>query len=131
MSINTIRVLVVAATLSCLGIAGAVKAGDDVVRVSTRFEMAQVQSLLQGISRLCSAGFTRSEALALARQIDALKTEKAQTWEFSATCKGSPRQLKIRALVDELSGVDLDFSTDPDFAAQIRQVVGAQARNKP
>jgi hypothetical protein len=121
---------------TCAGVllAGAQRAsadGADPGRVTTRFELPQVKPLMQRIARLCSAGFTRDEAQRLAAEIDALRRETARVWEFSATCKGQPRQLRIRALVDELSGVDLDFSTDPELAAQIRQVVGALGENKP
>jgi hypothetical protein len=119
--------------LFCALMAGAVLAEGvvDPGRVTTRFELAQVRSLMQDIAKLCSAGFTRDEAQRLAADIDALKTEKPQVWEFSATCRAQPRRLRVRALVDELSEVDLDFSTDPEFAAQIRQVVGAHERKKP
>lgn len=117
-----------ALTCGFLAVAPVGHGAQDPGRVTTRFELAEVRPLLQRIARLCTAGFTREEAQRLAADIDALKIEKAQTWEFSATCRGQPRSLRVRALVDELSEVDLDFSTDPEFAAQIRAVVGAHER---
>jgi hypothetical protein len=128
---RSVSVRLLAMTCVMMASAAMAEGAPDPGRVTTRFELAQIRSLLQGIAKLCTAGFTRDEAQQLAAGINALKTEKPQVWEFSATCKAQPRQLRVRALVDELSEVDLDFSTDPEFAAQIRQVVGARQRNKP
>jgi hypothetical protein len=37
--------------------------------------------------------------------------------------QGGSRPLRIRALLDDLGNVDLDFSTTPDVAPQIRRGV--------
>ncbi|MEP7314824.1 MAG: hypothetical protein ABI859_19740 [Pseudomonadota bacterium] len=92
-------------------------------------EMPQLRPFLQRIAKSCSKGYTRDEANRLAGDINALATEKAGTWEFTAVCKGETQSLKVRALVDELSRVELDFLTSATLATEIRQALtGLPAR---
>jgi hypothetical protein len=108
--------------------AGSVVAQES-VRVTASVEMPQLRPFLQRVARSCSKGFTRDEASRLAGDINALATEKAGNWEFTAVCKGETQQLKVRALVDELSRVELDFLTSATLATEIRQALtGLPAR---
>lgn len=97
-------------------------AGTD--RVAADVELESCGKALRRVARLFPAGFTRADADRLAREIDALPTDEARQWTFQVTHEGSAATLTVRAVVDELSMVDLDFVTTPAIAARIRKALG-------
>ena len=99
------------------------------VRVTASVELPQLKPFLQRIAKSCTKGYTRDEANRLAGEINALATEKSGDWEFATVCKGETQTLKVRAMVDELSRVELDFLTSATLATEIRQaLIGLPAR---
>jgi hypothetical protein len=92
-------------------------------RVTVDVELEACAKTLRRVARLFSAGFTRSEADRLARDIDALPTDKAGQWTFQVAYDGGTTNLTVFALVDELSMVDLDFVTAPALAGRIRKAL--------
>ncbi len=92
-------------------------------RVTVDIELEACAKTLRRVARLFSAGFTRAEAERLAREIDALPTEKSGQWSFQVAYDGGAATLTVHALVDELSMVDLDFVTTPALAGRIRKAL--------
>ena len=92
-------------------------------RVTVDIELEDCAKTLRRVARLFSAGFTRAEADRLAREIDALATDKAGQWSYQVTYEGAAASLTVHALVDELSMVDLDFVTTPMVAGRIRKAL--------
>jgi hypothetical protein len=101
----------------------AIHANDELVRVTTSFDVRHVGAVLRQVSKLFDAGFQRREADELAHQIDGLKADQPRVWDYQVAWQGSSHPLKIRALIDDLGNVDLDFSTTPDLAPRIRRGV--------
>lgn len=93
-------------------------------RVTVDIELEDCAKTLRRVARLFSAGFTRAEADRLARDIDALPTDKAGQWSYQVTYEGAAANLTVHALVDELSMVDLDFVTNSAVAGRIRKALG-------
>lgn len=93
-------------------------------RVTVDVELEDCQKTLRRVARLFSAGFARGDADNLAREIDALPTDKARQWSYQVTYDGGTATLTVHALVDELSMVDLDFVTTPAIAGRIRKALG-------
>ena len=96
-----------------------------VSRVTTSFDVRYTEAVLERVSRLVSEGFKAGQVHSLMVEVDAMKAETPQAWKYQVVYKGRARELQIRALVDELGMIDLDFATDPELAAQIRTVVDA------
>jgi fructose-bisphosphate aldolase class 1 len=94
-----------------------------VSRVITSFDLRYTGAVLHRVSRLLSGGFGSEQADTLLKEIEAMRAEAPMAWHFSVTYKGRPCDLQIRALVDELGMIDLDFATDPELATQIRATV--------
>ncbi len=93
------------------------------MRVTTSFDVRHVGAVLRQVSKLFSGGFERRDADRLAHEIDKLKADQPQVWNYQVAWQGATRPLRIRALLDDLGNVDLDFSTSPDLAPQIRRGV--------
>jgi hypothetical protein len=106
-----------------LCLSSAIRADDQLVRVTTSFDVRHVAAVLRQVSKLFSGGFERREADRLAHEIDKLKADQPQVWNYQVAWQGATRPLAIRALLDDLGNVDLDFSTSPDLAPQIRRGV--------
>jgi hypothetical protein len=100
-----------------------IRASDELVRVTTSFDVRHVGAVLKQVSKLFHVGFRRGDAERLAREINALKADQSQVWDYQVDWQGSTRPLRIRALLDDLGNVDLDFSTTPDLAPKIRHGV--------
>ncbi len=113
--------LLVAAAI--LGLSSPIYANDELVRVTTSFDVRHVGAVLRQVSKLFESGFQRPQADQLAREIDALKADQPKVWDFQVAWQGGSRPLRIRALLDDLGNVDLDFSTTPDLAPRIRRGV--------
>lgn len=93
-------------------------------RVTVDIELEDCAKTLRRVARLFGSGFGRADAERLAREIEALPTDKAGQWTYQVEQAGAPATLVVRALVDELSMVDLDFLTTPAIAARIRKALG-------
>lgn len=112
--------LIAAAILS---LSSPIFAGDELVRVTTSFDVRHVGAVLRQVSKLFNGGFERRQADQLAHEIDTLKADQPRVWDYQVPWQGGTRPLRIRALLDDLGNVDLDFSTTPDLATQIRRGV--------
>jgi hypothetical protein len=116
--------LVALAVLGFTGLGVAAPAtAEDLTRVSTSVELKKVAPVLRRIAKVYSKGFGRSEAAQLAQQIDALPVDRERTWDFAVEREKAASTLHVRALLDNLSMVDLDFSTDAAAAARIRKAI--------
>lgn len=104
-------------------VASVVGLAQEAVNVRANIELEGCEALLKKIARLFKSGFDRSEAEALFRAIDALPTEQAGSWRYEVVHDGVASTLAVRATIDELSMVDLDFETTPTVAPLIRRIV--------
>jgi hypothetical protein len=100
-------------------------AADELVRVSTSFEAENVAQVLKRVARVFAGGFGRAEAERVAAGIDKLKSEQEGSWEFTATFNRRPVVLRVRAVMDDMAMVDLDFLTDAAAAQRIRREIDA------
>lgn len=112
--------LLIAAIL-CLS--APIHASDELVRVTTSFDVRHVAAVLRQVSKLFDKGFPRAQADQLAHEIEALKADQPRVWDYQVAKGGETRPLRIRALIDDLGNVDLDFATTPDLAPRIRRGV--------
>lgn len=92
-------------------------------RITSSFEVRYAGPLLRRLARLFQAGFGRRDAEALLRQIDALPADQPRTWKYEVTYKGVRYPLRVRALLDDLGMLDLDFFTADALAPRIRAAV--------
>jgi hypothetical protein len=92
-------------------------------RVTTSFDVRYTEAVLQKVSRLLADGFKAEQVHTLLKEIDAMKAETPLAWTYQVSYRGKVRELQIRALVDDLGMIDLDFATDAELAAQIRSAV--------
>jgi len=96
----------------------------DSARATFDLELESCGKALRRVARLFSSGFGRDEADRLAREIDALPSEQRGQWTFTVGFEGGTATLAVQALVDDLSMVDLDFTTSPEIATRIRKAIG-------
>lgn len=92
----------------------------DATRITTSVEIKHVQPLLRRVAHLMDQGFTRTEADKLAAEIRAMPAEQPKSWSYQVRYEGAMHPLEIRALLDELGTVDLDFATSPALAPVLR-----------
>jgi hypothetical protein len=97
----------------------------DATRITTSVEIKHVQPLLRKVAHLMKQGFTRTEADKVAAEIRAMPAEQPMSWSFQVRFEGVIYPLQIRALLDELGTVDLDFATSPALATALRTDVDA------
>jgi hypothetical protein len=118
-----------AAKLAAIGailcLSAGIRADDELVRVTTSFDVRHAAAVLRRVSKLFNSGFERGDAEAVAREIDRLKSDQPKVWSYQVAWQGTTRPLRIRALLDEFGDVDLDFATSPDLAPHIRRSVDA------
>jgi hypothetical protein len=101
---------------------GAVQAADS-VRITTSFEAKYTEAVLRQVSRVVAEGFSRADASEVARAIDGMKADQPMTWQFQVSFQGATHPLQMRALLDDLGMVDLDFATTPALAPALRAAV--------
>ncbi|MGD9596967.1 MAG: hypothetical protein AB7G76_10355 [Steroidobacteraceae bacterium] len=118
------RWLVAAAAATCVPARLPAQSAPGSERVTVDIELESCGKVLRRVARLFSAGFTRKEADRLARTIDAQATDVTGQWTYQVTSDDGAATLTVRALVDELSMVDLDFVTTPALAGRIRKALG-------
>jgi hypothetical protein len=92
-------------------------------RVTTSFDVKHAGAVLKKVSKLFSAGFGREQTEQLTRAINEMKAEVPMSWEFQVIYQGSSYSLQVRALLDDLGMVDLDFATAPQLAPAVRAAV--------
>ena len=97
----------------------------DLVRVTTSFDVKYASAVLHQVSHLFTAGFGAAEVNHVDQDIAALKPDQPKAWQFSVQYKGMTEPLEIRALMDDLGMIDLDFSASPDAAPALRAAVDA------
>lgn len=108
----------------------AVKAADS-VRITTSFEAKYTEAVLRQVAKVVSSGFSRGDADQLAREIDGMKADQPMTWQLQVGYQGTTHPLQLRALLDDLGMVDLDFTTSAALAPALRAAVDGylNARN--
>lgn len=95
----------------------------DVARITSSLELKQTVGLLRQVSRVFSAGLTRSEADRLAKEIDQLRPDQPKSWSYKVTYNNAVFDLQVRALLDDLGMVDLDFLVDQAISSAVRNAV--------
>jgi hypothetical protein len=88
-------------------------------------ELRHVQPLLRRVAHRIERGFSRNDADHLAAEIRAMPSEQPMSWSFQVHYQGADHALEVRALLDELGTVDLDFSTSAALAPALRTDVDA------
>lgn len=89
-------------------------------RITTSVEIRHVQPLLRRVSHVAGQGFERLEADKLAARIRTMPANQPMSWSYTVKFHGAEQPLQVRALLDELGTVDLDFSTSPVLASALR-----------
>jgi hypothetical protein len=79
--------------------------------------------VLRQVSKLYSSGFGQAEVSRVDQDINGLKPDQPKVWQFSVQYKGQPEQLEIRALMDDLGMIDLDFAAGAASAPAVRAAV--------
>jgi hypothetical protein len=92
----------------------------EAARITTSVELRHVQPLLRRVATPLQSGFGRSEADRVAAEIRKMPANQPVSWTFTVRYRGSEYALEIRALLDELGTVDLDFATSQDLAPVLR-----------
>jgi hypothetical protein len=98
-------------------------AAADSVRITTSFEAKYTEAVLRQVARVVDSGFTRGDADRLAREIDGMKADQPMTWQLQVAYQGGTHPLQLRALLDDLGMVDLDFTTTAALAPALRAAV--------
>ncbi len=106
-----------------LTIPGAALLAAEPVRVTTSFDARFSSAVLHQVARLFAGGFGRSEADRVSQEIDGLKADQPRVWQFEVQYQGRTESLAIRALMDDLGMIDLDFTASPDAAPAVRAAV--------
>lgn len=100
-----------------------VASAGDAVRVTTSFDVKYASAVLRQVSKVFGAGFAQAEVSRVEQDINRLKPDAPKVWQFSVQYKGKPEQLEIRALLDDLGMIDLDFAASADSAPAVRAAV--------
>ena len=122
--INGRSSLIVTLTAAFLAIISAqLSSAGDSVQVTTSFNARYANAVLHQVSRLFGGGFGAAEANRVSQDINALRADQSRTWRFTVQYHGKTEPLEIRAALDDLGSVDLDFSASPDAAPEVRGAV--------
>lgn len=97
----------------------------DGMRITTSLEIRHVQPMLRRIASALQGGFQRAEADRVAAEIRTMPANQPTSWSFTVRYHGSDHPLQVRALLDELGTVDLDFATSAELAPALRTNVDA------
>lgn len=104
-------------------IIGPVGLAADTVRVTTSFDAKYAGGVLRQVAKVYNGGFGQAEAGHVEQDINALKPDQPKVWQFNIQYKGKPGPLEIRALMDDLGMIDLDFATSAEAAPAVRAAV--------
>ena len=102
----------------------------DAVRVTTSFDVKYASAVLRQVTKVFSGGFGPAEASRVDQDINGLKPDVPKVWQFAVQYKGKPQQLEIRALMDDLGMIDLDFATSAEAAPAVRAAVDGYLNGK-
>jgi len=94
-------------------------------RITTSLEIRHVQPLLRRITHVLNGGFERADADRLAAEIRAMRSNQPMSWSFTVKYRGAEHPLQVRALLDDLGTVDLDFTTSATLATALRVDIDA------
>jgi len=95
----------------------------DPVRVTTSFDSKYAGGVLRQVAKCFSTGFGQSDASRVEQDINGLKPDQPRMWQFKVQYRGKAESLEIRALMDDLGMIDLDFSASPEAAPAVRSAV--------
>ena len=110
-------------SLFVVDILGPVTQAADPVRVTTSFDVKYAGGVLRQVSKLFGSGFGQTEATRVEQDINGLKPDQPKLWRFDVQYHGKAESLEIRALMDDLGMIDLDFAASPDAAPAVRASV--------
>jgi hypothetical protein len=105
------------------GVSAQLAVAADSVPVTTSFDAKYANAVLHQVSRLFSSGFGTAEANRVNQDINSLKADQSKAWQFTVQYRGKVESLGIRAALDDLGNIDLDFSASPDAAPEVRASV--------
>jgi hypothetical protein len=100
------------------------------VPVTTSFDAKYANAVLHQVSRVYSGGFGLAEANRVNQDIDALKADQSKAWQFTVQYRGKTESLEIRAALDDLGMIDLDFSASPEAAPAVRAAVDSYLNSR-
>jgi hypothetical protein len=95
----------------------------ELVRVTTSFDVKYAPAVLRQVAKVPSGGFGKGELERITREIDTLRADQPHSWRLTVQYQGLAHALEIRALLDDLGMIDLDFATTPALAPAIRTAV--------
>jgi hypothetical protein len=95
----------------------------ELVRVTTSFDVKYAPAVLRQVAKVPSGGFGKGELERITREIDTLRADQPHSWRLTVQYQGLAHPLEIRALLDDLGMIDLDFATTPALAPAIRTAV--------
>jgi hypothetical protein len=95
----------------------------DLIRVTTSFDVKYAPAVLRLVARVPAGGFGKGELERITHEIDTLRADQPKTWRLTVQYQGQPQPLEIRALLDDLGMIDLDFASSPALAPAIRTAV--------
>jgi hypothetical protein len=123
--------LIVTLTAGFVGIVSALPgSAADSVPVTTSFDAKYANAVLHQVSRLFKAGFGTAEANRVNQDINALKADQSRSWQFTVQYRGKTEAFEIRAAMDDLGMIDLDFSASPDAAPAVRAAVDSYLNSR-
>src|SRR5450631_775089 len=127
----TASIMLLSASISAVHAPISMAAGVDQSRITTSFEVKHTEAILKRIAKLFSGGFQKGDAERLSAEIHRMRADQPRDWTFSVIYQGQTYQLQVRALLDDLGMVDLDFATDKALAPEVRTAVDGylNARN--
>jgi hypothetical protein len=102
----------------------------DTVSVTTSFNARYAGAVLHQVCRVYSSGFGPAEANRVNQDINALKADQSRTWRFAVQYHGKSESLEIRAAMDDLGSIDLDFSASPAAAPDVRAAVDSYVNSR-
>ena len=121
---KSLNFLLIASICFVLSAIVPVQAADE-QRITTSVEIKHVQPLLRRVAKALEQGFSRSDADRVAAEIRAMPADQSRSWTFKVSYQHVEHPLEIRALLDELGTVDLDFSTSAVLGKVLRTDVDA------
>jgi hypothetical protein len=86
--------------------------------------------VLRQVSRVYTGGFGAAEVSRVEQDIAALKADQPKAWQFNVQYQGKTEPLQIRALMDDLGSIDLDFSASPESAPAVRAAVDSYLNSR-
>ena len=121
--IRKLRILLLSASIMCCFSVIPQLEGAEAARITTSVEIRHVQPLLRRVAHVLQGGFERADADRLAAEIRKMPANQPMSWSFTVHYHGGDHPLQVRALLDELGTVDLDFATSAGLAPVLRNDV--------